>query len=489
MTDTSDLYAKATEAHKSGDLQTAHGLFSECVRLAPQVSAHHLALALTATAIAVKCEPLKQQAVLHAQQAAQLEPTVLGNWIGLGEISLNCDKFPEAIAAFEHVLTVDEKNARVWGLCGFAYAKIGNQKKAQEFYEKAVDIDHELGDIHFLLSCLFMNDDFNPTKQAFHGERGFLAKRPAKLAVESCWNAAHGFLTIGEFEKGWKYFECRHNENLTNIGQLRPAQRFSQPMWKGEENCTVRIHHEMGLGDAFFMARYLNAAAKKAKIIFECQPSMIDLMRYNFPEITCIKYGEQSEGFDYHLPMMSLPHVLGTKFLWERNYLKANPENVSEWKSKLHLAHNKLNVGIAWSAGKNSWNAGNHETHKRKSVPFESLASLWKIQGVNFISLQVGNDEKFPNVGIKDFSDTAAIVSLLDLVIVVDSAVANLAGAMGANTWLMDRWDHDWRWTSDSLFPSVKVFRQTKPGDWGHVIERINVELEEFHDKMRHHAS
>ena len=103
-----------------------------------------------------------------------------------------------------------------------------------------------------------------------------------------------------------------------------------------------------------------------------------------------------------------------------------------------------------------------------------------KHQNVSFFSLQVGGDEAFPNVGIKDFSDTAAVISLMDAVIVCDTSVANLCGAMGKETWLMDRKDYDWRWRKPDWFPTARVFRQPEYGDWESVIEKIDGAISEL---------
>ena len=499
----SELYAKATEAKANGDLQTAYQLFTQCVQLNPNASCNHLALAIVASGIAQKTEPLREQAMLHAQQAAKLSPEILGNWIGLAEIALACNKFMEAIAAFEQAITMDPKDARLYGLCGFAYARMNYNDKAMDYYTKAVTIDPEMGDIHFLLSCQYAGDNFNPSKQAFHGERGFLAKRPAKLSVESCWNSAHGYLGCGDYKKGWQYFESRHNPNITNAGQLLASQRFPVPMWKGEtviaisdretRPASVRIHTEHGLGDCFLMARYIPAAvATGVKVIFEVHPSMLDLMKFNFPDVEVVAYGAESSAFDYHLPMMSLPFVLKSKKpLWNGPYLKSDRRDVAEWHGRLchdgKLDNMKAQgpvIGIVWAGGKRSYNAENNETNRRRSVPFDLIKPLLAIDGVTFLSLQVDEQEPFPNPGIKDFTDTAALITLCDVVISVDSSVANLAGAMGRNVWLLNRYDACWRWAFSAWYPTIKDFRQKQPRGWGDVIDRVELSIFQLRDKV-----
>jgi len=480
----STIYAEANAAKSAGDLQKAHQLFTQCVQLNGSEPAYHLSLAICCSDIAQKVEPLREMAMLHAQQAAKMAPELLGMWIGLAEISLAQSRFPEAIAAFEQAISMDEKNARLYGLCGFAYARMCNNVKALEMYSKAVEIDPEMGDVHFLLSCLYAGDNFNPAKQAFHGERGFLAERPARLSVESCWNAAHGYLGCGDYIKGWQYFESRHNPNLTNKGQILASQRFKVPMWNGEKDCTVRLSAEHGLGDCFLMARYIPEVLKRGvKVIFEVQKPMIDLMRFNFHDVTCIEFGEAGEDIDYHLPMMSLPFVLKSKKAhWTGAYLQADPAKIEQWADV--IVPGIPNIGIVWAGGKRSYNAENNETNRRRSVPFDMIAPLLKTDSINFISLQVDEQEPFPNPGIKDFSDTAALITLCDVVISVDSSVANLAGGMGREVWLLNRRDTCWRWFSDNWYPTVKDFRQTKANDWSDVLETVQLKLCELRDRM-----
>ena len=487
-----DLKGDARKAHEAGvkaktdgNLHMAYACFQNAVQLDPDNCAHHNNLALTALAIVQTMAPLRDQAFHHAQHACQTWPDVYENWVYFAEICLSLDKYPEAIAAFEQAIEKKPGDAALWGRCGFAMMRNHEIERAIEYLSRSIDIDPEIGDFQALMGINFDKDHFNPEKQAYHCERAFTCKRPSeKLSVEAMWNAAHGYLSMGNYEKGWAYFEARHTQNLVNAGQLLPSQRFKQPMWYGQKDCTVRIHTEMGFGDVFLMVRYLPIMADQhnVKIILECPNSMLGLMKYNFPDIVCIPYGDAGyTDFDFHLPIMSLPYALHMFDVpWYGPYLKADEADAEEWSIKLIDKWSEAkNIGICWSSGRNGYNAANYDTFKRKSVPFDAIQPLLDLKNAQFHSLQVGLDEAFPNLGIKNFSDTAALIELMDIVITVDSAVANLAGAMGKEVWLMDRYDHDWRWTRPDWFPTVKVFRQEKPFEWSDVIERIKSELED----------
>ena len=488
-----NMYEAGCRERQNGQLKQAHDHFVEAIRLNPNVAAYHLNLALTLSDLAKPSLPVFDKAIIHAAQAAKLAPDIVGNWIGLGQIANIAKKYAVAKAAYERAIMMQPDMAELYTACGFAYAQLNEKDKAMELYHKGLELDPEMGDVHFLLSCEYQGDRFDPAKQAFHGERGFTANKPTPLQVESCWNAAHGFLGIGDYEKGWKYFESRHNPNLSNAGQQIEARRFKTPLWNGEGDCIVRVSVEMGFGDVFWAVRYLPLIERdfNVKFIFECHQNMIQLMKYNFPGVLCIPYGDPTcTIFDYLLPILSLPWASKNfQVPWNGAYLRAEPKKIEEWRGKIKLCRDKPNIGICWAAGKQSQNAENHETSRRKSVPFEVIDRIIGFENANFVSLQVGFDDPFPHPGIKDFSDTAAIISLMDVVISVDSAVANLAGAMGKELWLMDRWDHDWRWRKLDWFPNTKIFRQETPQRWQSVCDKIYAALSEKYGKITNHAA
>lgn len=484
------LYSDGCEARHAGNTLKAYECMKKAIALNPWMPPYHLHLALVCQDIMRQGEHLAEEGWMHAQLAVKMAPKVLGNWIGLGDVALTSNKFHEAIAAFEHVISIDPKNAKIYKLCGFAYSRTNNMEMAKKYYLKCIELDPDNGDAHFLLSCIFSGDKADRWKQAFHGERGFLAKRPALLAVESKWNAAHGFLGLGDYRKGWEYFEARHVPNATNRGNVPAGMRFKVPMWNGQTHvadgsvhpATVRIHAEMGYGDVFLMARYLREVIDSGvKVIFESHMNMTRLMMHNFPEIRFVNYDTEMDfPCDYHLPIMSLPWVL-KKFgaQWKGAYLAADPVMVEGWRNTLQLPKDdglrQMQIGLCWASGKNSFDAGNHEMSRRKSLTFKQIEPLIANMGANFVSLQVERGEGMPQVGLADFADTAAVIANMDIVVSVDSAVANLAGAMGKPLVLLDRFDHDWRWAnlSKPWFGPVRIYRQAASGDWDSVIERI----------------
>lgn len=486
------LFNSALEAKEKGDLQTAFDALNKAVELEPGRPAYRLHLALVSIAMARVREPLLDGAIMHATACCKMAPAVLGHWVVLGEVALNCNKFPEAIAAYEKAVEIDPSHAFVWGLLGFAYARNGDKDLARSACEEAVKLDPELGTPHFLLSTLYYDDkSWNPQKVAFHGERAFEAKKPAIMALEGMWNAAHGYLLAGNYPKGFTYLEARLRPNATNMHQILPLQRYPRPLWRGERDTRVLVQTEMGLGDAFIMMRYLPLMKEKfgCEVVFECHSSMLELCQMNFPGVACMPYGSPTADiFDFQIPILSLPLVFKTRSYTVPNdpYLLAPRLRVEEWRARLGHDPAKPTIGVCWFSGRNSYSSDNHETSKRKAVPWNLIRPMLDLPGFNFISLQTERDAEFKNPGIRDFSDTAALIDLCDVVISVDTAVANLAGAMGKELWLMDRFDHCWRWADVKTpwYPNTAIYRCAIPRDWSIPLARIYDDLSQLRDKI-----
>jgi len=251
----------------------------------------------------------------------------------------------------------------------------------------------------------------------------------------------------------------------------------------------VLIHSEQGLGDILLLVRYFPVVERDfgVKLLFECPASMLALVQHNFPSVECVINGSGLE-FDYHLPIMSLPFVCKTRadtVPWNGPYLRAEPHKISEWSCFWPLNEPGIpRIGICWSTGVNAYNPHNYDVHKKKSVPFDLLKPILDVPGVAYVSLQTGDgSEDMPNPGIKTFSDTAAILHHLDGMITVDTALANLAGAMGAKTYLLDRRDFDWRYYNElkqPWYPTVKPYRQTVLNDWSPVISSVVDEMKKL---------
>jgi hypothetical protein len=302
--------------------------------------------------------------------------------------------------------------------------------------------------------------------------------------VDAHWNLAQLLLLQGEYERGWREYEWRWK-----VRSMFQPRNFPQLRWNGEElgGKRILVHTEQGLGDAIQFVRYAPLIARRGgRVIFECQFEVQRLLGRCAGVEQVVVAGQDLPPFDVQIPLVSLPGVFGTM---ARNvpadvpYVFADEKVAQRWREKLAAAGSGKTVGLVWGSGR----AFPH--YHLKSMALAALEPLGKMPGVQFVSLQKGPaaaDAKSPPDGMKlidwtnqlaDFADTAALVAGLDLVISVDTAVAHLAGAMGKAVWTLLPFDPDWRWgleREDSpWYPTMRLWRQSRSGDWAGVVQRL----------------
>jgi hypothetical protein len=228
-------------------------------------------------------------------------------------------------------------------------------------------------------------------------------------------------------------------------------------------------------------------------VILECQAQLQHLMQLNFPGHTIIARGELLPNFDLHSPLMSLPRIFRMtleNIPGDVPYLHPIADEVQTLRKRLAIHSQFLKVGLAWAG------SPTHKNDRNRSIELARLAPLAKVPETRFVGAQTGeaaSQVKSAPVGmelidmseeLKDFADTAALIANLDLVISVDTAIVHLAGAMGKPVWVLLPFLPDWRWLlerEDSpWYPTMRLFRQKRMGDWPEVIERVAKALGEF---------
>ncbi len=307
--------------------------------------------------------------------------------------------------------------------------------------------------------------------------------------AEARFNISLVHLLWGRFAEGWRGYEYRWLAPGILGGKRRHAD---SPLWTGDstDGRTILLWAEQGFGDAIQFVRYVPMLIQRGwRVILEVRPPLARLFA-GIAGATVVAVGESLPPFDVQCPLLSLPLVFATTaetIPAPVPYLEPGQDAVAKWSSR--LPRDGLRVGVVWQG-----NPG-HKHDRNRSFRSEQFSPLAALPGVHLISLQkeAGVDQLArlsseagihtlgPDYDGGDFLDTAAVIMALDLVIGADTSVVHLAGALGRPVWVALPTVPDWRWLTERehspWYPTMRLFRQTKRGDWDGVFVRIAAEL------------
>ena len=314
--------------------------------------------------------------------------------------------------------------------------------------------------------------------------------------VEAHCHRAYVSLLLGDWVTGWQSYEWRAQHRPSRIA----CRNFSVPRWTQNDPLlgkTILVHSEQGLGDTLQFCRFVRYLADRgAHVVFETQRPLLALLQTLSGVGQLIAVGDDLPDFDFHCPLMSLPLELGITeaHLLESPapYLAADPDKSQQWTRRLG-ARRRPRVGLVWSGGFRPEQPELWSTHERRNISLAQICTL-NTPGLDFFSLQKGESaesqvladigrywtgDNFFNYAadLVDFTDTAAPIVNLHLVISVDTSTAHLAAAMGKPVWLLNRFDTCWRWQlhrrDSPWYPNLTVFRQTAAADWSKPLQQI----------------
>ena len=438
--------------HGQGQLDAAMATYRHGAAATPDDAdlQHNLGLTLFERA-----DPVAAIAQYH--RALALRPddhTILNN---LGVALRGQGKLDDAIGCYRRALAIRPDDAMTLNNLGVASTERRDLDTAIDCYRRASARDPAAADPHYNLALTLL------------------------LRAD---NAA-------DWAAGWREMEWRWQTKSFQKQQ----QSFEVPQWCGEPlgDGVLLLHDEQGLGDTIQFARYVPQAARRAKIVLQVQRPLLRLLTGLAGVQQIVARGEKLPPATAHLPLLSLPHVLGTgpdEIPTPAFYLQAPADRTAHWRQRVHTLPG-LRVGLVWAGNPRLGGASYDQADRRRSLPLAQLAALAR-PGVSLLSLQKGaaarQVSETPDLAITDWTgaltdmaETAALVTALDLVISVDTAVAHLAGALGRPIWLLNRFDNDWRWLlsrDDSpWYASLRQFRQTVAGDWAGPVARVRAAL------------
>jgi tetratricopeptide (TPR) repeat protein len=390
----------------------------------------------------------------------------------------------EALASCDRAIALEPASTDAYINRGNALRDLTRPQEALESYDSAIRLKPDYAKAHSNRGNALL--DLKRLAEALASYDRAIQLKPDY--AEPHWNQSQANLLMGAFEKGFRQYEWRKKRDKPIA-----LRSYPQPVWLGEEDITGKtlfLYWEQGLGDTIQFCRYAKLArARGIKVILSVQEPLAGLLKQLDEAIEIIGPTETPAHFAYHCPLLSLPLAFGTTLETIPSgapYIAAD----KVWSGKERLGKNgKPNIGLTWSG------AALHKNDRNRSIALEKFLPLL-VPEANWISLQmdVRDSDKtaLNSAGIikhfgselGDFRQTAALLDEMDLVITVDTAVAHLAGAMGKPAWILLPFSPDWRWLLDRQdspwYPSVKLFRQPKIGDWEDVVERVRKELGVF---------
>ncbi len=397
-----------------------------------------------------------QDAVQRLLAALQIGQTPSA-WFNLGIAYADLSRWEDAVVCHRRVLQAAPTHHRAAAALGLALVALGRATEASGVLEQALATAPQQAQLHTVL--------------------------------------AQALLMRGDLARGWREFEWR----WAVPGNVANHRHAGHPLWLGEPLAGRRLllHAEQGLGDTLQMCRYVPSVRDAAHVVLEVQPGLARLLETlaapSGATLQVVPRGAPLPPFDLQTPMMSLPLACGSRrpedVPRQVPYLRAVADDVARWARELPAGPGRR-IGLCWSSGVRP-DLVSRIIHARKSMPLALLAPLAGVAECRFVSLQKGEasvELRAPPFEIldcsglmTDFAQTAAAIRNLDLVITVDTAVAHLAGALGAPVWLLNRHDADWRWSNAHRdapwYPTLRQFRQPAPGDWAGVVEHVAAAL------------
>jgi len=402
------------------------------------------------------------------------------------------NRFDEALADHDRAIALWPDLAAAHSNRGNALQELRQFEAGLQSYDRAIELAPDLAEAHANRgNALVELRQFGEAVASF--DRA-VALQPDFAGAHT--NAALCLLLIGELRRGWQKYEWRWRTD-----HLKSARRrFAQPQWAGLDDITGRtvlLHAEQGFGDTLQFCRYApRVAARGARVILEVQKPLVELIRTLSGDIEIIAKGDPLPAFDLHCPLMSLPLAFNTELdtiPGEIPYVSAATAKSDAWRAQLG-PRRRPRIGLVWAGDPRKQLPNAHLIDRQRSVAFDMLIPLFDVTDCDFVSLQKGEvavaqlkASAFRHRVIdwsddfQDFSDTAALIDNLDLIIAVDTAVAHLAGALGKPLWLLNRYNTCWRWLLDrddsAWYPSARLFRQDATRTWDPVIGRAATAL------------
>ena len=468
--------------HRQERVVEAEPFYRRALAIDPEFSEAWINLGLV-----VLAQKRPEEAVACQRAALRLDPDCADAQNNLGMAHFSQGHIVEAENCFRAALRLREDHPNATLNLGAARQLLNDVEAAEVLFRRALALDVDRGRGNSNLALALMEQGRPAEAEAIL--RSALAEHPDRAEARA--NLALALLTLGRLEEAWPEYE--HRWAVEAIG----SPELSRPQWTGQalRGDTVLLWAEQGFGDTLQFCRYAPMVAAAGGRVVLAVPQALRLAMATLDGVAEVLTEEDDlPPFDYHCPLLSLPLAFGTRMETIPRGVPYLRGEVAPWASFLDGLPG-LRVGLAWAGKSRAGQPHAVAIDKRRSMRLDDMVPLLDVPGCSFVSLQLGPpsaqlravpDGVVLDVSerLGDWSDTAGLIAGLDLVITVDTAVAHLAGALGAKVWMLNRFDSCWRWflgrDDTPWYPTMRLFRQTRRGDWAGVIARVRLALTEL---------
>lgn len=508
------LYVLGMAAFKTGRFELAVRMIGRAIAVNDRQPFFHANLGN-----ALQAQGKTDEAVVSLERALAINPNHVEACFNLGNIYFVQKKYDEAAACFKRAVGARPEYADAW-------CNLGNVLKTQRKLDESVDsYEHALallpdhpdlycnlgdalhlrGNLEEAVTCFKRTMALNPDHSKAcnclgnaYFDKGMLKESVAHCAravelspefYDAQMNVSLLQLLQGEYLSGWRNYEVRW--------KVYPARQVDRPLWQGAaapdgpaspaariQGRRILLHTEQGLGDSIQFLRYVPLVHAAGGTVVLDVPPRLRRLAAQLPGVAAlVTTGDPLPPFDCHCPLMSLPQAFATTLdtIPARVPYLAAPAEALQAAATLPWHEGVMRIGLTWTGNPS------HPKNWSRTIPLALLEPLFKLDGAHFFSLQMGPavaelaaakadiTDLAPVTG--DMADTAAQMAHLDLILTVDTSIAHLAGALGKPTWLLLPALPDWRWLLDRedspWYPTVRLFRQPKAGDWQSVVETL----------------
>jgi Flp pilus assembly protein TadD len=420
-------------------------------------------------------------ALCYLDASVGIEPDLARAHNDRGEVLRALGRHQEAVACFQCAIELEPTLAHPYGNLGAALHALDRDEEALDWLHQSLPLvtDRAIAHCDLGVTLAWLNRHEEAIEQ-FRLAQHVLPDYPRARYSESL-----SLLALGDFADGW----CKHEARLRDPTNMHVRRDSPEPAWQGEPDIagkTILLHAEQGHGDAIQFVRYVPYAAAKGATVLLQAPSSLTTWFAGIGGVRAVFAPDESvPRFDLQCSLMSLPYALRDgldRIPAAVPYLTVDVARVAAWRARLG-PQQRMRIGIAWSGN------SRHNNDRNRSIPLALLTRLLSHRDIDFHVLQ--NDVQAPDRALLaglpqvhdhlevlgDFANTAALATLMDLVLTVDTVFAHLAGALAVPTWVMLPWAADWRWMlgrgDTPWYPTMRLFRQRRQGDWPGVLADV----------------